>query len=43
MPDLLLELLSEEVPAGLQEIAANQLSDYIISALDELEIKQSDT
>ena len=43
MPDLLLELLSEEVPAGLQEIAANQLSDYIISALDELEIKHSDT
>ena len=42
MPDLLLELLSEEVPAGLQEIAANQLSDYIISALDELEIKHWD-
>ncbi len=43
MPDLLLELLSEEMPAGLQEMAANQLSDNIISALEELEINHSDT
>ncbi len=35
MPELLLELLSEEIPARLQRRAAEQLREAVIGALDE--------
>ena len=35
MAELLLELLSEEIPAGLQEEAAYSLQNYITQALED--------
>ena len=33
MPDLLIELLSEEIPARMQEFAANELKKNMLSFL----------
>ena len=42
MAELLLELLSEEIPAGLQRSAADQLRRHVVDALDEAEIEFAD-
>ncbi len=42
MAELLLELLSEEVPAGMQAPAADQLRRYVVDALGEAEIEFAD-
>ena len=38
MAELLLELLSEEIPAGMQGPAADQLRRHVVVALDEADI-----
>lgn len=42
MAELLLELLSEEIPAGMQAPAADQLRRLVVDALAEAEIEFSD-
>jgi len=42
MAELLLELLSEEIPAGLQSPGADQLRRHVVDALKEAEIEFAD-
>ena len=42
MPELLIELLSEEIPAGMQVPAADQLRRLVVEALKEAEIEFKD-
>ena len=43
MAELLVELLSEEIPAGMQVPAAEQLQRLVVDALNEAELDFGDT
>ena len=43
MPELLIELLSEEIPAGMKVPAADQLCRLVVEALEEADGEREST